>query len=353
MCTDAQSWLWLRHTRCKGDKSGLAPASEPRRPADPADRGTPGPVQRRGRDARHHPHHHFPPRPGPRQTARRPDARTQPARLGADRTRQPGGRGGGSHRGHSRCPLQQHCPLRRRGLRPGPDQHPGRLRRRIPGPGPRPAAAGESAAQRRTAQRHPQGEPKPLRRGPGSGGGQHGHHHRPRDLPEQLFPQAVRQSRLCAGARASGNARRRPAARLCLLRGIGAPGGRAGPPFNATAGAAVQLPGHKRLRPAGGRPAGRRDRPAPQFPRGGPAGIPARPAGRLPAPAAHLGCGPARGAAFGPGPCRAGGDPDRDCRPPGSAWQAEQSWRAESWADPASKRQQPGPRSAGPGLLPC
>ena len=40
--------------------------------------------------------------------------------------------------------LQPHCPLRRRALRPGPDQHAGRLRRRIRRAGPGPAAAGRT-----------------------------------------------------------------------------------------------------------------------------------------------------------------------------------------------------------------
>ena len=124
-------------------------------------------------------------------------------------------------------------------------------------------------AQRRNAQRHPQGQPEPVRRGPRGGGGQPGCQQCADHLPVQLFPPALCEPGVRPGPRAAGDARRRPAARLCLVRGVGAAGRRTGPPFHPAARPAVQLPGHQHLCPAGGRPAWCRDRPAAQLPGGG------------------------------------------------------------------------------------
>ena len=235
--------------------------------------------------------------------------------------------------------------VRGRALRPGPDQHPGRLRRRIRRPGAGPAAAGPSAAQRRDAQRHPQGQPEPVRRGPGGGGGQPGRQQCAGHLPVQLLPPAVRQPAVRPRPRPAGDARRRPAARLCLLRGVGAAGRRTGPPLHAASRAALQLPGHQHLRPAGGRPAGRRDRPAAELPGGRRPGFPARAAGRLPAAASDLGGGTPGVAALGPRAGRARSGPDRDFRAARRSWPAEPS--LAGWA--AATANSPAPALRGPG----
>ena len=174
-----------------------------------------------------------------------------------------------------------------------------------------------SAAQRRNAQRHPQGQPEPLRGGPRGGGGQPGRQQCADHLPVQLLPPALREPAVRPGPRPAGDARRRPAARLCLLRGVGAAGRRTGPPLHPASRPALQLPGHQHLRPAGGCPAGRRDRPAAQLPGGRRPRVPAGAAGRLPAAAPDLGGGTRGIAALGPRAGRPRGGPDRDRRPPG------------------------------------
>ena len=253
--------------------------------------------------------------PGPGQAAWRPHPRAEPARLGADGARQPGRDRGRVDRGHPRCAVQPHCPQRACARRTGPDQHARRLRRGVPYPRARAAAAGAPAAQRGNAQRHPQGRPEPLRRGPRGGGRQPRGHQRAGHLPRQLLPPAVRQPRLYGStacpqhSTTSGSTALSPTwNRRCRSRSSGtAPrSSRCRAQLQATS-VFAQLEAVRRGAGIG---------LLPQLPGGGPARFPSGPPGRLPAPAAHLGRGPARVAAFSPRAGRAGGYPDRVPSPP-------------------------------------